>query len=90
MTKIHNIIQIQTNFARKLEQIQTNFAWISEQIQTNFAKIPTKSKPTLLFLHAPINFIDIINCISLYLLFLTICQCFVTHCLNNLTICPFV
>ena len=85
MTKIHNNIQIQTNFARKLEQIQTNFTRKFEQIQTNFtrkfeqiqtnfAKIPTKSKPTLLLLHAPINFIDIINCISLYLLFLTICQ----------------
>ena len=90
MTKIHNIIQIQTNFARKLEQIQTNFTRKLEQIQTNFAKIPTKSKPTLLLLHAPINFIDVINCISLYLLFLTICQCFVTDCLNNLTICLFV
>lgn len=50
----------------------------------------SKSKPTLLLSYAPINFIDIINCISLYPLFLTICQCFVTDCLNNLTICPFV
>lgn len=90
MTKIHNNIQIQTKNERNLNQIQTNFARKLEQIQTNFAKIPTKSKPTLLLSYAPINFIDIINFISLYPLFLTICQCFVTDCLNNLTICPFV
>lgn len=74
MTKIHNNIQIQTKNERNLNQIQTNFARKLEQIQTNFAKIPTKSKPTLLLSYAPINFIDIINFISLYLLFLTICQ----------------